>query len=200
MLAEKRFERLPRERRAATHANLAVAFDVFVVTPKRGLPEVVPLRWPGEKCGIIYNTKVAELQIVVDSNVLYAGLRSPYGASHRLVREIGRNPSFRIHVSVPLILEYEEVTKRHSRTLGLTHRDIDDVLDYLCSIAGQHDIFYLWRPYLPDPDDDMLLELAVEAGCSRIVTFNKRDFRGSEQFGVEVVTPQEFLREIGVMP
>ena len=143
---------------------------------------------------------MTELQIVVDTNVLYAGLRSRRGASHRLLREIGRHASFRIHLSVPLVLEYEEIAKRHARTLGLTHRDIDDVLDYLCSVAGLHDIFYLWRPFLPDPEDDMLLELAVEAGCQRIVTFNQRDFRGIEQFALRAVTPQEFLQEIGVTP
>ena len=135
----------------------------------------------------------------MDTNVFYAALRSRRGASHRLLQEIGRNEAFQIHVSVPLVLEYEEIAKRHSRALALTHTDIDDILDYLCSVAGLHSIFYLWRPYLPDPEDDMLLELAVEAGCQRIVTYNQRDFRGSEQFGVRAVTPQEFLREVGVI-
>jgi len=142
---------------------------------------------------------VGALQIVMDTNVFYAALRSRRGASHRLLQEIGRNEAFQIHVSVPLVLEYEEIAKRHSRALALTHTDIDDILDYLCSVAGLHSIFYLWRPYLPDPEDDMLLELAVEAGCQRIVTYNQRDFRGSEQFGVRAVTPQEFLREVGVI-
>jgi len=143
---------------------------------------------------------VDTLQIVIDTNVFYTALRSRRGASHRLLREVGRNTAFRIHLSVPLVLEYEEVAKRHSRALGLLHRDIDDILDYLCSVAGLHSIFYLWRPHLPDPDDDLLLELAVEAGCQRIVTYNQRDFRGIEPFGVRAVTPQEFLREIGVRP
>jgi putative PIN family toxin of toxin-antitoxin system len=138
------------------------------------------------------------LQIVIDTNVVFAGLRSRRGASHLLLEEIGRNLAFRIHLSVPLVLEYEEVAKRNSRALGLSHSDIDDVLDYLCSVSGLHDIYYLWRPYLPDADDDMLLELAVEAGANRIVTFNQRDFRGIEQFGVRAVSPQEFLSEIGV--
>jgi predicted nucleic acid-binding protein len=142
---------------------------------------------------------VGALQIVIDTNVFYAGLRSTRGAAHRLLHEIGRPGSFQIHLSVPLVLEYEEIAKRNSRTLGLAHEDIDDVIDYLCSVAGLHTIFYLWRPFLPDPDDDMLLELAVEARCERIVTFNARDFRGIEQFGVRAVTPQKFLREIGVV-
>lgn len=140
------------------------------------------------------------LEVVIDTNVVYAGLRSRLGASFLLLREIGRNSAFRIHLSVPLLLEYEEVAKRNSRALGLSHDDIDDVLDYLCSVAGLHNIFYLWRPYLPDPEGDMLLELAVEARCHRIVTFNGRDFQGVGQFGVRAVTPQEFLSEIGVFP
>jgi putative PIN family toxin of toxin-antitoxin system len=142
---------------------------------------------------------VSQLQVVLDTNVVYAALRSRLGASHRLLRAVGIESAFQIHLSVPLVLEYEEITKRNSRTLGLSHADVDDILDYLCSVAGLHDIFYLWRPFLPDPDDDMLLELAVEASCNRIVTFNQRDFRGVEQFGVKVVTPQQFLKEIGVV-
>jgi predicted nucleic acid-binding protein len=97
-------------------------------------------------------------------------------------------------------LEYEEVAKRNSRTLGLTHSDIDEILNYLCSVSKLHTIFYLWRPFLPDPDDDMLLELAVEATCNRLVTFNLKDFRGAEQFGVTPITPIELLREIEAMP
>jgi putative PIN family toxin of toxin-antitoxin system len=142
---------------------------------------------------------MSALQIVVDTNVVFAGLRSRRGASHLLLQEIGQSQAFRIHLSVPLVLEYEEVAKRNSRALGLSHSDIDDVLDYLCSVAGLHDIYYLWRPYLKDPDDDMLLELAVMAECQRIVTFNEGDFHGIEQFGIRAISPQEFLSEIGVI-
>jgi putative PIN family toxin of toxin-antitoxin system len=143
---------------------------------------------------------VDQFQIVIDTNVLYAGLRSQLGASHRLLKEIGRNQAFQIHLSVPLVLEYEEIARRHSRSLGLTYQDIDDILDYLCSVAGLHDVFYLWRPFLPDPNDDMLLELAVEAQCTRIITFNLKDFARVEQFGVRAVRPGEFLNEIGALP
>ena len=67
-------------------------------------------------------------------------------------------------------------------------------------MANLHEIYFLWRPYLPDPQDDMVLELAVNAGCKYIVTYNKRDFRGAETFGIEVVTAKEFLEKIGVLP
>ncbi len=65
---------------------------------------------------------------------------------------------------MPLVLAYEAVAKRHARELGLTFGDIETVLDYICSVASHRRIFYLWRPVLKDPGDDMVLELAVEAG------------------------------------
>ena len=100
-------------------------------------------------------------------------------------------------ISVPLILEFEAVTKREASSLGLDASDIDDLLDYLCSTGNQRHLFYLWRPLLKDPKDDMVLEVAVESGCRWIVTFNKRDFKGCETFGINLATPQEFLHMIG---
>ena len=139
-------------------------------------------------------------QIVIDTNVFYSALRSQLGASHLLLREVGRNDAFQIHLSVPLVLEYEEIAKRHSRRLGLTYQDVDDVLDYLCSQARLHNVHYLWRPYLPDREDDMLLELAVEADCQWIVTYNLRDFDGIERFGIRAITPAQLLTTMGVIP
>ena len=92
--------------------------------------------------------------------------------------------------------EIEAVAKRQSRELGLAFADIDDVLDYVCSIAEPHAIFYLWRPFLPDPRDDLVLELAVEAQASCIITHNLRDFAGTEQFGIEALSPGAFLRRL----
>src|SRR5258708_38990992 len=57
-------------------------------------------------------------------------------------------------------------------------------------------IFYLWRPFLTDPRDDLVLELAVEAQASCIVTHNLRDFAGTEQFGIEALSPGAFLRRL----
>ena len=134
--------------------------------------------------------------VVIDTNVLVAGLRSRRGASYRLLRLLGKG-RFRSVVSVPLVLEYEGVCKRMSRTLGLTHLDLDDVLDYICKVSEHRRIFYLWRPTLRDPGDEMVLEVAVEAEVDFIVTHNLRDFSGAEKFSLRVVTPQEFLRHIG---
>lgn len=137
--------------------------------------------------------------VVLDTNVVYSGLRSRRGASFALLSRLGSG-QFDIHLSVPLVLEYEEVLRAHRQTLGLTDAQIDDVLDYLCSIAGLHEIYFLWRPHLNDPDDEMVFELAVVAGCSRIVTYNSKDFAGVERFGVEVVTPRTFLDQMGALP
>lgn len=71
---------------------------------------------------------------------------------------------------------------------------VDDVLDFVCSVAYHQAIFFLWRPALRDPGDDMVLELAVAAGADFVVTFNTRDFAGSERFGLRVVRPGELLR------
>jgi len=76
----------------------------------------------------------------------------------------------------------------------------DVSINYICSHASLRQIFFLWRPFLKDPKDDMVLELAVESQNEIIVSFNKKDFVGAEQFGVRVLTPHEFLKEIGVIP
>jgi putative PIN family toxin of toxin-antitoxin system len=135
--------------------------------------------------------------IVIDTSVLIAGLRSARGASHQVLQRIG-SAEFNLSVSVPLVLEYEAVAKEHARDLGLTFGDIADLLDYICSVAAPRAIFYLWRPFLPDPRDDLVLELAVEANADCIVTHKRRDFAGAEQFGVKIVSPGAFLRQLGI--
>ena len=138
-------------------------------------------------------------QIVVDTNVWIAALRSKRGASHKLLSLIDSG-QYEANISVPLVLEYEDTAKRLVGEIPLTERDIDDILDYICAVANQHKIYYLWRPFLSDPGDDMILELAVTAECDFIVTYNQSDFVGVEQFGLITLTPKEFLHKIGVWP
>ncbi|MDX2194031.1 MAG: putative toxin-antitoxin system toxin component, PIN family [Gemmatimonadales bacterium] len=133
--------------------------------------------------------------VILDTNVLVAGLRSRRGASFALLESLAED-AFEISVSVPLFLEYEAVARRQARELGLTHADVDAVVDLICAKAHHRQIFYLWRPFLRDPKDDMVLEVAVEAGCRTIVTFTVRGFAGVEQFGIEAVTPPRFLARL----
>jgi predicted nucleic acid-binding protein len=137
-------------------------------------------------------------RIVLDTNVLVAGLRSRRGASFRLLSEVGRR-RFQLALSVPLVLEYEDALLRHSAVTGLSRPDVDAVLDYFCSAGHLQSIFFLWRPLLPDPKDDLLVELAVAAGCRVVVTHNVKDFRGAEDLGVSAQRPADFLKSIGVL-
>jgi putative PIN family toxin of toxin-antitoxin system len=135
-------------------------------------------------------------RIVIDTSVFVSALRSSRGASHQLLLRVGGD-EFEIALSVPLVLEYEDAAKRMPEATGLAPQDVDDIIDYLCSVGRLQEIHFLWRPVLRDSRDDHVLELATEAGCEVIVTHNLRDFTGSERFGVEAITPGEFLRRIG---
>jgi putative PIN family toxin of toxin-antitoxin system len=138
---------------------------------------------------------MARHRIVLDTNVLVAALRSSKGASHKLLLELGgANVDFCI--SVALALEYEAVVKRPASGSRLTNAEKDDVLDYLCAESVRQKIYFLWRPTLKDPADDMVLEVAVASGAEAIVTFNKKDFGAAGTFGVKVLSPKEFLSSL----
>jgi putative PIN family toxin of toxin-antitoxin system len=138
-------------------------------------------------------------RIVIDTSVFISALISRNGASFLLISLIDKD-LFQFALSVALVLEYEATAKRLSGSkIRLTPQEIDDVIDYLCHVGERTELNYLWRPALRDPNDDMVLELAANASCDMIVTFNVSDFEGSADFGVQVVTPQTFLKRIGVL-
>jgi putative PIN family toxin of toxin-antitoxin system len=136
------------------------------------------------------------VRVVLDTNVLVSALRSSLGASFRVLGLVGKG-HFELALSVPLVLEYEDVLLRSAAQLSVTASEINAVLNYLCSVAVRQEVFFLWRPTLKDPADDMVLEVAVASSSTAIVTFNRGDFAGSEKFGVSVWTPGELLRQIG---
>ena len=138
-------------------------------------------------------------QILIDTNVIVAGLRSRRGSAFQLLTLIGTG-QFDIHLSVPLVLEYTDVLLRELPNLYLSREEVDDLIDFYCSVGTPHEIFFLWRPFLRDPKDDMVLELAVKAGCQSIITYNTRDFAGVEQFGIILLEPSGFLRLMGKLP
>lgn len=140
--------------------------------------------------GIAYDTSMSKYQIVIDTNVIVSALQSSRGASYKLLMLLGK-PTFEINISIPLILEYEAIAKRLIGQIALTETDVDHVIDYVCKVANQHEIFFLWRPFLKDPNDDMVLELAVKAQCDFIVTYNQKDFKHIDRFGIEAITTKE---------
>jgi hypothetical protein len=79
---------------------------------------------------------------------------------------------------------------------GLTQGDVRDLIDHVCSVAVPQQIFFLWRPLLKDPNDDMAAELAVAAGCDAVITHNVRDFAGIDKFNLALLTPAAFLQQL----
>jgi putative PIN family toxin of toxin-antitoxin system len=152
--------------------------------------------WVDIAGNIVYNITMSTPQIVIDTNVIIAALRSKRGASSKLLSLLGTG-RFDIHDSVPLVLEYEDVIQRQRAKLGLSNQDVSDFINSLCALAQHHEIYFLWRPFLSDANDELILELAVSAQCDYIVTHNLADFNGIEEFGVKAITPKEFLQIIG---
>ena len=139
---------------------------------------------------------------VVDTNVLVAAMIGGHGASREVVRAClkGRIQPL---VGAALFAEYESVMAREAlfaRSV-LAPREREAVLDAYLSVCRWVRIYFLWRPFLRDPGDEMVLEVAVGARASRIVTHNVRDFEGVEaKFGIRIVTPGEFLTEVREKP
>lgn len=135
--------------------------------------------------------------VVLDTNVVVAAFRSRRGAAFRVVSAIG-GAWFDIAISVPLVVEYEAALVAQ-RVREISESDIRATLDYLCNVGREQRVYFLWRPTLRDPNDDMVLELAVAARCAAIVTYNVRDFRGAERFGIEIWRPADLLRRVGLL-
>lgn len=136
------------------------------------------------------------MRVVLDTNVLVSGIRSRRGASFQVLSLIGTG-AFDIAISVPLVLEYESAMLRHIDSTNLAEDDARDIVDYICSVASRQPIFFLWRPLLRDPSDDMVAEVAVASGCDALVTHNKKDFDALATLGLRVISPQELLHELG---
>jgi putative PIN family toxin of toxin-antitoxin system len=133
------------------------------------------------------------MRVVLDTSVLVAAARSRHGASHELLSQLP-SASLQPVLSVPLFAEYRSVILRPENRLGRSAEQADGFLDFLISVSHLQEIFFQWRPALPDPNDDLILELAIAAGCRYIVTHNLRHFRGTEPWGVAAVTPGSFLK------
>jgi len=142
---------------------------------------------------------MSQQRVVIDTNILYAGLYSSTGASYQLLRLI-RSGQVIPCISVTLAMEYEAVLSARLPELDLTKEQLNGFLGHFVSLSERIKVFYLWRPGLRDPGDDMVLETAVAARADFIVTHNIKDFNGTERFGVRVVTPGWFVQNSGGMP
>jgi putative PIN family toxin of toxin-antitoxin system len=138
------------------------------------------------------------MRFVIDTNILVAALRSNLGSAYKLLSQL-HSIEAQVIVSTPLVLEYEDVLTRPGLIPGITREDAGDVIDYLVSISVECRVHFLWRPFLPDPKDDMVLELALAGGAEYIISFNKRDFPNVEEPGVRVLSPSEFLNLLAIL-
>jgi predicted nucleic acid-binding protein len=104
-------------------------------------------------------------------------------------------------ISVPLFAEYESVLGRPEtrQRCPLTIAEQGRLFDAFLSHTQLVEVYYRWRPNLPDEGDNHILELAVAAGDAPIVTFNRRDFRGGQlRFpSIAVETPAAWLKSRG---
>lgn len=138
---------------------------------------------------------MVEHRVIVDTNVLFAGLYSSTGASYQILRLVDSGV-IRPVLSVPLLFEYEDVLRRNCAELQLSDMQVDVILDNLCALSDFQRVHFLWRPFLRDPKDDYVLEVAVASRSTRIITHNLRDFTGSEEFGIEAIPPRQFLEQL----
>lgn len=140
------------------------------------------------------------MYIVLDTSVLVAAMRSQRGASQQLLRLLP-SPQFTPALSVALYMEWQAVLMRpEHRPSGVSEAQMSGLLRYLASLSRLQDVHYLWRPFLRDPNDDMVLECAVASGSRFIVTHNVKDFRRSQELGVDAITPGHFLQHLESLP
>lgn len=138
------------------------------------------------------------MRFVLDTDVLVAGLRSPQGASRRLLEMLDEG-AFEALASVSMMLEYEDVLKRSDnlQAARLTAEEVDGFLDALALLVIPVTSFFLWRPALRDPGDEHVLEAAINGLADAIITFNVRHFRvAASRFGIELLRPGEAVRRL----
>ena len=143
------------------------------------------------------------MKIVIDTNVILSALYSSKGASYKLLVWLFETKKKYSVVSNTLVLEYVDVLTRSHNMVHYSHLDrneIESFINDICSISYHQRIYFLWRPFLSDVQDDMVLEVAVNSSAKAIITFNPKDFRGvKEKFDIEILSPKKFLQRQGVI-
>ncbi|HEY7299522.1 MAG TPA: putative toxin-antitoxin system toxin component, PIN family [Xanthobacteraceae bacterium] len=150
------------------------------------------------RCNIASNIINSVMKLVLDTAVMVAAIRSDAGASRRVL-VAGLDRQFTMLVSVPLLIEYEAVITRreHLKASRLSVADVGALLDAVAAVAQPVHLQFLWRPILNDPDDEMVLETALNGRADAIVTFNRRDFLPARgRFGIAVLSPADVLDQV----
>lgn len=132
------------------------------------------------------------MRAVLDTNVLTSAFRSNQGASFELFRRL-RDSEWTAVLSNHLLFEYEEILKRQAHDLQLTASDIDQILNAICARGEEWTLSREWKPILADPDDEPLVQLALESNAMRITTHNVRHLQPAASLGIEILKPKDFL-------
>ena len=136
-------------------------------------------------------------RVVFDTSVVVAGFRSKHGAANRSLTLLAQRALTGL-ATPALFLEYEQVLKRPEQlaVTGFRTADVDEALRDLCVWIEPVIVRYQWRPQLSDPDDEKVLEAAVNGRADAIITYNLRDFRAAARFGLPVITPGDLLGKL----
>lgn len=138
------------------------------------------------------------MRLVIDTNVVVAGMRSPAGASAALMVLLLRRKAVML-LSVSLALEYEAVCMMpvHRMAANASEGDVRNLLNAMMDVVEPVEVHYQWRPQLSDAADEMVLEAAVNGRADAIVTFNRKDFaEAPARFGIEVLSPAQALKRL----
>jgi len=138
------------------------------------------------------------VRIVLDTSVVVAGLRTRLGAGNAILRLIARRRLVLL-ATPPLFLEYEDVLKRpeHQLAHGLPPEAVDEFLAELAALIEPVEVHFQWRPQARDPNDEMVLEAAINGRADALVTYNIADFaRAAERFRVPVLHPAKLLKKV----
>jgi predicted nucleic acid-binding protein len=80
---------------------------------------------------------------------------------------------------------------------GLSSRQVAIFLDAIVAMAEPVRTHFLWRPQLRDPNDEMVLEAAVNGRADALLTFNVRHYgTAAARFGVGILLPREAMARI----
>lgn len=137
-------------------------------------------------------------RILIDTDVMVAAFSSDSGKSRELLVMVF-DKKVKACASTSLYLEYETVLtrKKSLKMSGLTSEEVNIILDELATFIEPIGIHYQWRPKAHDPDDDLVIEAAVNGGVKEIISFNVKDMKkAAGDFGIEVLRPAEFIRRM----
>lgn len=141
---------------------------------------------------------ICDMRLVLDTDVVVAAMRSPGGASAAIISQLNDGCG-KLLLSVPLALEYEATCQRmeHRLAAELGPDDVTIFINGLIAMSEPVEVYFLWRPKLRDPGDEMVLETAVNGQADVLVTFNRRDYRKvPDSFGIELLSPGDMLQRL----